>query len=242
MTTVDHILEIEFRYRIFVSLGIALITCLVGYVFTTDQATIVERVVGASWGRTAGFALGALLCLTATLLRMSAGTVLRSGRVMSFDVRPEQLFVLPPYTLVRNPIYCADLIAATGISLAMPVSGLLYPLLLAMHYRNLVAVEERTLGENHSDAYAEYCRQVPRLVPRVPSMIATVRRMAECSIDADGARYNALYLLFVPGLLISCVTGQFFHAVIIGLPGVADWAVWHTLKGLHHTSTPEAAS
>jgi hypothetical protein len=38
-------------------------------------------------------------------------------------------------------------------------------------------------------------------------------------------------VLFVPGFLVAAYTDNFLHALFIGLPGVVDWAVRHTVIG-----------
>jgi hypothetical protein len=154
---------------------------------------------------------------------------------MSFDIRAERLAIEPPFTLVRNPIYLSDIIASVGFSLCMPAPGLMYPVLLSCHYRSLIDFEERNLEDLHSTRFPEYRSVVPRLVPTIRSTRSFLSGSAACRIDRDGFRYNALYLLFVPGLLLSAYTGEFFHAVLVGLPAVSDWAYWHTVKGLRHT-------
>lgn len=226
------ILALEFRYRIFVSLGIVLFACVCAFEVLPGLRTLPEVILGMD-ARDPSFVFAAIMCCFASLLRMSAGTALRSNRIMSFDIRPERLVVLPPYTLVRNPIYLADILAATALSLCMPLPGILYPVLLYLHYLNLIRYEERELRTAHVSGYASYRDAVPRLFPSLASVRASFTAVPEFRIDHDGLRFNALYVLFVPGLLVSSITGEFFHAVLIGLPGVADWAYWHTRKGLH---------
>jgi S-adenosylmethionine-diacylglycerol 3-amino-3-carboxypropyl transferase len=50
-------------------------------------------------------------------------------------------------------------------------------------------------------------------------------------INADGLRHNALYTLFVPGFIAAAVTDNLLLALLIGFPGVIDWAVVHTRIG-----------
>lgn len=234
-------LALEFEYRIFLSLAIVLIVCIAAYVPSGDRRTVMELIFGPT-GRPAGFLSAAALCFLATLLRMSAGTVLQSTRVMSFGVRPERLSVDPPYTLVRNPIYLSDLVAAAGFSLCMPPAGLLFPALLTVHYLRLIRWEESSLFAAHGSTFQSFVSSTPCLLPNVRSILSLIRGVRRLRIDRDGARYNALYVLFVPGLLIASITGEFFHAVLIGLPGVADWAYWHTLKGLSCPPSTEVPS
>ncbi|OGU74099.1 MAG: hypothetical protein A3H45_06970 [Ignavibacteria bacterium RIFCSPLOWO2_02_FULL_55_14] len=238
----NAMLALEFQYRIFISLGIVLAACLCAYVLTDAKQTVFELLLGAAAPRSFGFLIAAIGCAVASLLRMSAGTVLRSHRVMSFEVRPEELRIAPPYDLVRNPIYLADLIAAAAFALCMPLPGVAYPVLLALHYRNLILFEEKMLAQDHGDGYEAYRSTVPRMVPTWRSFRNFCGNSHTLHIDRDGFRFNALYVLFVPGLIVASATGQFFHAVLVGLPAVADWAAWHTKKGLHPHATSEARS
>ncbi len=241
MTSLHSIRVLEFEYRIFVSLGIVWIACTAAYGLPVDRRTVVELLVGPG-GRTTGFLAAAFCCAFASILRMTAGTVLHSQRVMSFGVRPEALAIDPPYSLVRNPIYLSDLIAAAGLSLCMPWPGILYPALMSLHYRQLIRWEEASLGSTHGDTYHEFLRSTPRLLPTPASVVACAKESRRLRINYDGARFNGLYVLFVPGLMVAAWSGEFFHAVVIGLPGVADWAYWHTRKGLGSAAGSEVAS
>ena len=111
----DAIRKIEFEARIFISLGIVLIICLLSFfVFPESPPFMVSlgRWLGISDSTSlkAGYGLVAAMVGLATLLRMWAGSVLSSPRVMSFEIRKEVLTIQGPYLLTRNPIYLADLV------------------------------------------------------------------------------------------------------------------------------------
>lgn len=227
----ENVMSFIFTYRLFLSLCIALVSCLAAYGCMNDQRSVTEHLVGPI-GVTVSFVTACGLCAVASILRMSAGTVLRSSRVMSFPVRPERLILDPPYTLVRNPVYLSDLIAAAGFALCMPPAGLLFPIGLSIHYRNLIRYEEGALATYHAADFASFGATTPRLFPTVRSIRHFFRTCAKMRIDSDGFRFNALYLMFLPGFAVATVTGSFLHAVVIGLPGVAYWGYWHVVKGL----------
>ncbi len=59
-----------------------------------------------------------------------------------------------------------------------------------------------------------------------------LRESEKIQITYDGLRHNALYMLFIPGYLVAALEQDFLYAVLIGLPGVIDWAIVHTRIGL----------
>lgn len=227
----------EFESRIFVSLMIVLGVCILSAtLFSDSQANVARagrsiRLSQESSLRT-GFLIAALLMALASFLRMWAGTVLTSDRVMAFKVQNDKLFTRGPYRIVRNPIYLADLIAMSAFALCLPPPGALLPLLMYAHYVQLVKYEEISLVGRFGDDYTDYARRVPRIIPNPGSVRNILDALSEVSISVDGFRHNALYVLFIAGFIVAVFTEQFFYVAIIGLPAVYDWAVLHTKKGL----------
>ena len=87
----------------------------------------------------------AFLVLSASLIRMWAGSILTSKTVMAFKVQNNKLTISGPYNFVRNPIYFADLIAFTSLSFCLRPIGLLIPVLIWLHYYQLIKYEEEKL-------------------------------------------------------------------------------------------------
>lgn len=233
----ELIVRWEFEARIFISLLIVLAVCAVSYLFFgSSPATVshIGRMLGLSEraSLTAGFLLAALLMTVATLLRMWAGSILNSNRVMAFKVQSDRLLKRGPYQFVRNPIYLADLIAMCGFALCLPPTGILLPALIYVHYVQLVKFEETSLAAEFGQEYVDYASRVSRLLPGPQDIGSLFGSLKEFHISQDGVRHNALYLLFILGFVVAAFTGKFFHAAVIGLPGVYDWAVLHTKKGL----------
>jgi S-adenosylmethionine-diacylglycerol 3-amino-3-carboxypropyl transferase len=227
----------EFEARVFISLSIVLAVCILSYALFDGSSAIVVligRLLGVPQGPSlsAGFLLAALLMAGASLLRMWAGSILSSERVMSFRVQKDKLLTRGPYQFVRNPIYLADLIAMCGFALCLPPPGALLPLVLYLHYLQLVKYEEVSLASEFGQEYIEYACRVPRLLVGLRTMRSVSGSLNEFQITPDGIRHNALYVLFAMGFVAAAFTREFFHAVAIGLPGVYDWAVLHTRKGL----------
>lgn len=241
-TRLADLRRIEFEARIFVSFGLAAIVVLLSEVVyrgTPSTAARIGEALGASPGAAhrAGFLVAALVLLVATLFRMWAGSVLTSTRVMAFGVQSDALMTRGPYRLSRNPIYLADLTAFVGFALVMKPIGLLLPALLYVHYRQLIAHEETALERSFGDRYQAYLASATRLLPTRASLRRLPVALPELELTRDGIRHNALYVLFLPGLALASVTGHFWHAIVLGLPGALDWAVVHTRIGLPRRAT-----
>ncbi|NND33131.1 MAG: hypothetical protein HKN76_11115, partial [Saprospiraceae bacterium] len=114
--------KFEFENRIFFSLGIVLIICLLTFFVYPDKPkvmVILGRELGFSdqQANKLGFFVLAGITMVASLLRMWAGTVLSSPRVMSFKIQKEHLADEGPYKFTRNPIYLSDLICFSAFVL-----------------------------------------------------------------------------------------------------------------------------
>ena len=229
--------KFEFEFRIFISFGLViLISALSFSVFAgvPENAAALGGLLGmpASRSRVLGYLAAALFMAGASFLRIWSGSVLTSGRMMSFAVKTDALLSSGPYRLVRNPIYLADLIAFTGFALCLPPIGLLLPVLLFLHYTQLIGYEERSLRREFGRDYEIYRGRVPRLLPGFGTLKSLGAALKEIAVTRDGIRHNALYLLFIPGFLLAAATGKFVWAVAVGLPAVVDWAVVHTKIGV----------
>jgi S-adenosylmethionine-diacylglycerol 3-amino-3-carboxypropyl transferase len=179
-----------------------------------------------------GFSFLAVCMFGISLLRMWAGSLLSSKTVMSFKIQTDSLITSGPYMLVRNPIYLADLLAMICFSVCLPMIALLIPLLFSFHYQNLIKYEELSFKINHDSKYDQYISDTPKLFPSIKSMVQFLKSEMRFHLNKDGLRHNSLYLLFIPGYLIAAIKQDFLIAVIIGLPGVIDWAIVHTKIGL----------
>ncbi len=80
----------------------------------------------------------------------------------------QELTTTGPYAHTRNPLYVGSLLMAAGFAIALlswPV-GLVLAIGFLMIYVPVIASEERFLRATFPQ-FEEYCRRVPRLVPRL---------------------------------------------------------------------------
>lgn len=83
--------------------------------------------------------------------------------------KDNRLSDIGPYSVVRNPLYLFNSIGLLGAGL-MTGSLLMTAMLsvvLVVFYAMFVPLEERALHAIFGPAYADYCRRVPRWIPRL---------------------------------------------------------------------------
>ena len=237
-----------FEVRIFISLSIVTVISALSFLSFKNYPSSIELAGGwfglsTSLSIRYGYLIVAFLVLFASIVRMWAGSILTSKTVMAFRVQNSKLALSGPYNFVRNPIYFADLIAFTALSLCLRPIGLLIPVLIWIHYYQLIKYEEEKLISRFGNTYSEYIRSVPGLNPGIRQIRTIFNVPLNFKINFDGFRHNALYVLFIPGLIFASYTGKFIYAILIGLPAVIDWAIIHTIIGVStETSAKEKSS
>ncbi len=236
----------EFEARMFVSFAIVIAICAVAFLAYPSAAPLLA-LLGARMdlepaaSLRVGYLAVAVVMLLASGLRIWAGSMLTSDRMMAFRVRTDALTFTGPYRLVRNPIYLADLMAFGGFAVCLPPIGIALPALLLVHYAQLVRYEQRALTRQFGDRYRAYSAAVPAIVPNLRSVRRTGPALAEARVTRDGVRHNALYLLFIPGFVLAAITESLAVAIVVGLPAVVDWAIVHTRKGMAPAPTARVA-
>jgi protein-S-isoprenylcysteine O-methyltransferase Ste14 len=130
----------------------------------------VEPALGASPGALALQALGLValgvgLLLFATSLRRFAGE--GDGTLAPWDP-PRRLVVAGPYRYVRNPMISGVifLLLAESLLLLSPAHAAWAGAFLALNLVYIPLMEEPQLRRRFGEPYREYCRHVPRIVPR----------------------------------------------------------------------------
>ncbi len=226
-----------FESRIFISLSIVIVISMFSFLAFDDTPTVIEtagRWLGLSGELSLRYGYLALTVpvIFASLLRMWAGSILSSEIIMSFKIQNSKFLISGPYKYVRNPLYLSDLTAFVALSLCLKPIGLLIPVMIWLHYYQLIKYEEEQLKNEFGEEYKKFCSSTPALFPGVRQIKSMFSGPVDFLINFDGFRHNAQYVLFVPGLIVAAHTGNFVHAILIGLPAVLDWAVIHTKKGL----------
>ena len=123
-------------------------------------------------------AIGILVALSGQVLRVLViGLVYITRGGQNRQVWAKSLVDTGMFAHSRNPLYLANLLLFLG--LAMVHGGwAMYLVVLPFFvfaYTGIIAAEERYLRERFASAYADYCRRVPRWLPSLRGLSATLR-------------------------------------------------------------------
>ena len=146
-----------FPHRLEIGLGVIAVT--VPFIRPTIATTPFEL------GHKAG---GLCLVLTGLGVRVwAAGFAGRHTR--SSKIEGSQLATAGAYAHVRNPIYLGSVILGIGMVILTGDRRLLLPCALTFLalYFGIIPAEEEFLSQKFQDQYEVYCRNVPRLIPRI---------------------------------------------------------------------------
>jgi protein-S-isoprenylcysteine O-methyltransferase Ste14 len=124
-----------------------------------------------------------------------------------------------PYAHTRNPLYLGSMLMAAGFAVALlswPVA-LVLAIMFAVIYIPTIASEERFLSSTFPE-FSDYCRRVPRLVPRLtpsnPYGNEGANGTFAMSLYLKHREYNAAIgaaLLYLCLLLLRPLTQQLLH-------------------------------
>jgi protein-S-isoprenylcysteine O-methyltransferase Ste14 len=92
----------------------------------------------------------------------------KEERDYSPDPSPQELVTEGIYARIRHPRYLSVLLGLVGLALMANYFGIY--VVVAAFVPGLYAIiilEERELVERFGDAYRDYCKRVPRLIPRL---------------------------------------------------------------------------
>jgi protein-S-isoprenylcysteine O-methyltransferase Ste14 len=118
------------------------------------------------------------------------------GYASGYVKKNEELTTTGPYAHVRNPLYLGSILIAAGFAVALlswPVAAALAVMFVAI-YVPVIVSEERFLRTTFPE-FEEYCRRVPRLIPRItpaPSPGAGQRGQFFMPLYLKHREYNAL--------------------------------------------------
>jgi protein-S-isoprenylcysteine O-methyltransferase Ste14 len=130
-----------------------------------------------------------------------------------------ELTVTGPYAHTRNPLYLGSMLMAAGFALALlswPVA-LVLALVFAAIYVPVIASEERFLRATFP-GFDSYCRQVPRLIPRLTSTAQPGAQTGSFSLSLylQHREYNAVIGVLL--LYLSLFLLRPLLAALVNLP------------------------
>ena len=114
--------------------------------------------------------LGLLTLFLGQLIRVSA-----RGYKAENSKNSHALIEGGPYGIVRNPMYLGILLIGTGVVLMLFNwwAVFIFLAIFTSRYFPLILSEEKKLNNMFPGTYEAYCRRVPRMIPKLPSLIKT---------------------------------------------------------------------
>jgi protein-S-isoprenylcysteine O-methyltransferase Ste14 len=159
--------------------------------------------------------VAALVCLIGgACFRVWGTAYLGHGVMRDSALHGEGLVAAGPYRHLRNPLYLGAWLLALGTSIVMPLDGALFFLpVFSIFVLHLITTEERFLSAKLGNPYQQYCRLVPRLIPRVAAAAAPVAAhprwipaiLAETYPIAFALSFAVLAWRYNARLLIQCL-------------------------------------
>ncbi len=113
-----------------------------------------------------------LLNLSFEIAAITLVTISAIGRIWTSAFvagkKNQQLVVIGPYAIVRNPLYLFSLLGFIGAGLAFETFtfAILFALTFLVTHLPTILAEEKFLREKFGEQFEEYSQSVPRLIPR----------------------------------------------------------------------------
>lgn len=158
----------------------------------------IGAIFGARGPLFAGFAALALV-FVAMAIRVWGSAYLNAATVWDEEVHAETFIVAGPFRFVRHPLYAANMLFIIGFAAAAPLIGWLFVIVVdAIFIRSLIHFEEERFIAVHGDAYRDYRKRVPAVIPRLVPVPA--RQSVRPSL-AQGLSAESFTLFLIAGMV-----------------------------------------
>ncbi len=117
------------------------------------------------------YAAGLVLVILGEVIRTWAVRHAGGATRTTSGVGGAELITHGPFAYVRNPLYLGNFFLGTGLVVMawawMPWMLLVFWGLFFLQYGMIISLEEEYLSKTFGELYAEYRKQVPRVIPRL---------------------------------------------------------------------------
>lgn len=166
----------ERRRRLLTPVGLAIALTLLALVvlgsFLTDRVLALPALLPGALGASIG-----AVSLAGGLALWGWSIILFKGRGVPFNP-PGELVVVGPYAWVRNPMLLGCFAALVGLGFLLHSVSLVFiwtPAFIILNMVEMKFVEEPELERRLGDAYRQYRKSVPKLIPKKPENLAKRR-------------------------------------------------------------------
>jgi protein-S-isoprenylcysteine O-methyltransferase Ste14 len=144
---------------------------------------------------------GALIAAVGAVLRVWGSAWLGHGVVIHGQMQAATLMADGPYRYVRNPLYLGLGFMFAALALFMPATGALFVLAMTpLFLFTLILGEERFLTAQFGEPYKAYLRAVPRLIPRLRTIVTPSGNKAQW-IQGILSEINPIGVFFIIAVL-----------------------------------------
>ncbi len=117
--------------------------------------------------------VAALIAAKGAVLRIWGAACLGYDTVHHEQMQAGAVMADGPYRYVRNPLYLGGWCMMAAMSFLMPPTGALFTMtLMTVFFLRLILAEEAFLAAQLGQPYREYLRTVPRLFPRLRTILS----------------------------------------------------------------------
>lgn len=118
-------------------------------------------------------ALGVACALAGAWLRTWGSAYLGADAMLDPELRGSAMVADGPYRYLRNPLYLGNLGNTLALAMLMKASGAVFAIAAILLFQTrLILLEESFLTKRLGEAYVEYCRRVPRILPALRARVA----------------------------------------------------------------------
>jgi protein-S-isoprenylcysteine O-methyltransferase Ste14 len=156
------------------------------------------------------FALGALFCIAAALLRTWGTAYLNSEVMVGMRLDTSHRVADGPYRYVRNPLYFGNILLAIGFGLLASRLGfiILVAGMILYDYR-LILLEEAGIAAIQGERYRAYCSAVPRLLPALRPKVLSAGSTPNWGDGILGEAF--MWTLAVSAIAFALTLNQFIY-------------------------------
>lgn len=155
-------------------------------------------------------AAGLGLAIAGAWIRIQAASYFSSAKIASPNPMTDEIVQSGPFAVIRNPLYFGSWIWFLGFAVCFGwVPVIVFGLLHAWRNHRVVMLEEQLLRDEHPAAFEDYCRRVPRWIPRRPWAL-----FFGSPWTAEAVLGNAPFLGLAIGLAVSLRTGTMLPVVV----------------------------
>ncbi len=178
------------------------------------------------------FAVGALFCIAAAMIRTWGTSYLNSDVMVDAQLHTSRLVADGPYRYLRNPLYFGNILLAIGFGLMASRIGyaILVVGMVLFDYR-LILREEAGIRQSQGESYRAYCAAVPRLLPALAPKVPSAGRTPNWGDGFLGEAFMWVLALSVVAFAITLNQRVFF--VVLGSAFVVYAICYAVIRARH---------